>query len=126
MTDTDLDRLLAGARAAPMAPSEALMARVLADAQAHQPRPLAPASVPAGADAAARHPRSPRRGLWSALSAEFGGAGVLAGLGAAAALGLVLGYVNPAGLGALADGFLPLSAPGLELVPVTDILFTEG
>jgi hypothetical protein len=44
----------------------------------------------------------PRRGLWFALAEAFGGRGALAGLGAAAVLGLYVGYADPGGLG-LAD-----------------------
>ncbi len=119
MDDPDLDRLLAAARAAPMAPSEALMARILADAEAERPAAARPATpLPAVA--------APRRGLWAALAAGLGGSGVLAGLGAAATLGLAVGYLDLAGLGSAAGGFLPLSSTGLELVPATDILLTEG
>jgi hypothetical protein len=51
---------------------------------------------------------------------------VLAGLGAAATLGLAVGYLDLGGLGTAAGGFLPVSASGLELVPATDILLSEG
>ena len=69
---------------------------------------------------------APRRGFWSLLAEGFGGGGVLAGLGAAAALGVLVGYINPAGLGGLADDVLSTSSGALELVPAADIFLTEG
>ena len=44
--DMDLDALLAEAAALPLAPSATLTARILADAQAAQPRPLASVARP--------------------------------------------------------------------------------
>ncbi|NPD15691.1 hypothetical protein HOY34_10805 [Xinfangfangia sp. D13-10-4-6] len=62
--------------------------------------------------------------LWAALSAGFGGAGVVASLGAVMMAALFLGYTDPAGLG---DNFLPASAAedGLEIEPVA-IYFLAG
>lgn len=118
MSTPDLEDLFATARANPLPPSDALMARVLADALEAQPKPAAPLAM--------RAAMAPRRGFWSTLAAGFGGSGVLAGLGAAAALGLLVGYVNPAGLGGLADSVLSTSSGALELVPAADIFLTEG
>lgn len=116
MDERDLDQLLGQARANPPAPSEAFMARVTAEALAHQPRVAAPVAM--------RPPRaaSPRSGLWS-LFAGFGGGGVVAGLGAVAVLGLFYGYADPAGL---TDEFLTTSGTELELVPVATLFLTEG
>ena len=114
MSETELDRLLARARANPPQPSDALMARVLADALAAQPVAPAPA-VPL--------PAPPRRGFWRALTAGFGGSAVLAGLGGVAMMGLFFGYADPAGL---ADRLLITTDSGLELVPVAELFLSEG
>jgi hypothetical protein len=104
----DLDDLFAAARASRPVPSEALMARVLADALAEQPRPaVVPRLVP-------------RLGLWSRLAAVFGGPGALAGIGSAAAAGLFIGYVQPSGLSVLGDAVLGTPLETVELMPDVD------
>lgn len=119
MRETDLDRLLTEARMAPLAPSGDFLARMEAAALAEQPRPAPPAVTPFAAPAG----RGP--GLWAALSAAFGGAGVMASLGGAAALGLMLGYASPDTLGWLTNGYLSSSA-GMEIVPVAEVFLSEG
>lgn len=121
MHDTDLDRLLAGARTTPLPASDDFMARMLADALVEQPR-LAAAPVAL----AGRAPAMRRAGLWSIFSAAFGGAGVVAGIGCAAVLGLAVGYANPATLGWLTNGYLTTSDTGMELVPVAEVFLSEG
>ena len=66
----DLDDLLAGAKAASMQPSDALMARVLADAAAVQAQVAA---------CGWRWRWCRARGGWRGLAAVFGGAGSLVG-----------------------------------------------
>lgn len=87
MTDDDLDDLFAGARKGPQ-PSPALMARILADAVAEQPRPAArPAPV---------------RFTFRALIAALGGMGAMAGLATAAVAGVWIGLAPPTAVGDLA------------------------
>ncbi|PTE13533.1 dihydroorotate dehydrogenase [Pseudogemmobacter blasticus] len=120
MNDRDLDRLLAEARTTPaLTPSDDFLSRVLADALAEQPRMAA--AVPVAPQAAPQR----RPGLWAALSASFGGAGLVAGLGCAAMIGLAVGYNNPSALTWLTDDYLS-TASGIELVPAADIFMTEG
>ena len=114
--DFDLDGLLAEAALHPAAPSGALMARILADGLALQPKP-APA-LPVAVRAAA-----PRRGLWSRLAEGFGGRGALVGMGAAAVLGLYVGYTDPGGVTAL---LMQSSDGGLEMVPAAEMFLTGG
>lgn len=108
--DIGLEDLFAAARDAVPAPSGALMARVLADAEAAMPR----------AAAAAGH--RPRR-LPGWLGA-FGGWGGLGGLATAAAAGLWFGYAgltDPASLAAgLIDGGTAQEAT--ELLPGGDTI----
>ena len=84
------------------------MARVLADAMAAQPEParIAPRAEPAG-----------RMGILDWLSGLLGGGGVLAGLGAAAAAGMVIGYVQPAPVTAVTEAFLSGGIENVELIP---------
>ena len=105
----ELDDLLAEAAQRPMRPSEALMARVEADAIALQPtvRPLRVAARP---------------GAFSRLANLFGGAPVLAGLGSAAVFGLALGYLSPTTLNYLTGS----SSETAEFFPEADFLTTEG
>lgn len=113
--EAGLDDLFAAARAARPAPSEALMARVLADALAEQPRVAAQAPGP--------RQRGP--GLWARLVWAIGGTGALAGMGTAAVTGLFLGLVQPAGLAGLDEVMLGVPLETVELVPGIDGLL-EG
>lgn len=111
----ELDDLFATARRSPPVPSDDLMARVLADALAEQPAPR-PVAAPQPA---------PRGSWWGALTSALGG-GVLAGIGTAAAAGLMIGYVQPAPVTAVADALLSGSAiQSVELIPTLPGLFGE-
>ena len=118
--DMDLDALLAQAAATPVAPSAALTARILADAQAMQPRPQATAV-----------PSRPRPGVlaWlSDLAEGLGGGRAVAGLSLAGVAGLFLGVADPSALQSLSTliaGDLT-SVEHMDLRPATDILWTEN
>lgn len=91
--EVSVDAMLAAAKAAPPAVPDALMARVLADADALQPRPAAPAVAP---------------GLWIRLSDAFGGWQGMGGLVAATCAGIWIGWSPPTALpdaGALILGY---------------------
>lgn len=111
----DLDALFATARSADVQPSDALMARVMADAVAMQPKavPMVRA-VP------------PETGFWAGLAALFGGGGVLAGLGSVAMAGFFVGFVQPESVMALADGWTVAGVvETVDLMPGVDALLTE-
>ncbi len=111
----DLDTLFAAARGADVPPTDALMARVLADAERLQPR-------------AAAMPRAEAQatGFWAGVSALFGGGGVLAGLGSVAMAGFYLGLVQPAPVLALSQMLLAgSSVEAVDLMPGIDALLTE-
>lgn len=94
MSDHDqdtLDAAFAAARRPDPAPSEALMARVLADAEAAQSRP------------ATREPRPTR---WSGFFDLLGGWPAVSGLAAAGVAGLWLGLAPPASVEDLAGTLL--------------------
>ena len=117
MQDRDpdgMDDLFALARQTPAAPSEALMQRVLADGLALQPPPrtLAP-------------PPPAPRGLWRALADLFGGVAPLAGVGTAAAAGLVLGFVQPQGLSNISAALMGGQIDTISVLPSVDDLFAE-
>lgn len=117
MQDSDLDDLLAAARADRPRPSDGLMARVIADADRLQPRaaPARPRAAP------------PRAGLWAWLSGAFGGPGALAGMAAATLAGLWVGVVQPAPLSTLTGAFWPAESLSVELIPdVLAVLDPEG
>lgn len=113
MPTDDLDHLFATARQHRPQPSDGLMNRVLADALALQPHPLAAPPAPA-----------PRPGLLARLAAAFGGAPALAGICAAAVAGLMLGYFSPSTYDYLASGLT--GAEAIDLFPTTDFLSSEG
>ncbi len=119
--DLDLDALLAEAAATPTKPSEALSARILADATAMQ-RPL-----PAQRGTASRK----RFGLWrwvTDLVAGLGGGPAVAGLSLAGVAGLFLGVADPVALQsitALLSSDTTMVAR-MDLLPATDILWTEN
>lgn len=116
MTDPDLDALLASARDAGPRPSEALMARVMADAAASQP---APRGVPVA--------RNVRPAGWlRRLSAVFGGGGALAGVSLAMVAGVFIGVVQPAPVAALTSALLVAGDPGtVDLLPAGTGLWEE-
>lgn len=118
MTGAGLDDLFAEARAARPVPSEALMARVMAEALAEQPKavaqPVAAAVPQPGAG----------QGLWARLSWAFGGAGALAGMGTAAAAGLYIGFVQPVGLSGIEEAMLGTPLETVELIPSVDVLLS--
>ena len=111
----DLDDLFAAARGQAAQPSEALLARVMADAEALQPQtPSAPCS-PAPL------------GFWAGFAAMFAGGGAMAGMGTAAVVaGLFLGIVQPAPVAALTDalGVSALDA-SYDFLPGIDPLIAE-
>ena len=109
----DLDDLLAGAQRASMQPSEALMARVLADAADLQARPAVVMAV------------VPRAGWLAGLAALFGGAGSLVGVGSAAVVGLFFGFVQPDGFGAVADMWAVGAVDQVDLMPQLDVFLAE-
>lgn len=107
----DVEDLFALAREGRMEPSAALMERVLADAMAAQPKPLAP--FQAGRQ---------RRGWFAALADALGGSGGLAGVGGAALAGLFLGFVQPVAVSDVTDAVLGAPAAAVELMPSADVL----
>lgn len=116
-----LEDLFAAMREERVPPSDALMARVLADAMAHQPRPdLQPALKPGQGSAAVA---AAGQGLWRRLAGLFGGAGALAGMGTAAVAGLFIGFVQPVGLGVLEEAVLGTPLETVELIPSVETLF---
>ena len=110
----DLDALFAAAQARPAQPSEALMARVMADALALQPASpsfAAPPPAPVG--------------IWRGVIDFFGGFGALAGMGSAAAAGLFIGFVQPTGLSDISAALIGGQIDSLSLMPSVDDLITE-
>lgn len=116
-SDHELDRLFRAARADAPVVSDALFARILGDAAAHQPGARMAAAAPAPAA---------RPGLWRALAASLGGNGMLAGLGTAAVAGLMVGLFQPAALTAVSDAIFAAPIDQIELFPGVDVLFSEG
>ncbi|MEZ5796329.1 MAG: dihydroorotate dehydrogenase [Paracoccaceae bacterium] len=118
MNDTDdLELLFAAARADAPRPSPALMARVLADAYDAQPAAPAPVAVTAPTPWWSR--------AMAALSASFGGGGVLAGLGTAAVAGVFLGYASPNAADWLSEALTP-AADSLLMPSAADLFLSEG
>ncbi len=115
MQDKDLDGLFALAARDRPTPSPALMDRVLADAMALQPQPVAVRAAPA-----------PAPGLMTRLAALFGGGPVLAGVCSAMVAGVALGYLQPASLDLLTGGLAGTGAETLDLFPSADFLTNEG
>lgn len=107
----DLDDIFASARSGAMQPSQGLMVRVLADAEAEQARHLRPAAV------ATKPP-----GFWTRLAGVFGGAGPLAGIGTAALAGLFVGFVQPQAVTTMAGYWQTGSSSSetVELIPDVD------
>ncbi len=109
--DDDLDDLFAAAAVNPARPSDALIARILADADALLSRPASPA---------------PRPGWFATLADWFGGGMSLAGMSAAALTGLYLGIAQPVpltGLTELVTGTAALDS--LDLMPSNGALWAQ-
>ena len=107
MPEPDLEALFAQARAQPP--------QVDPDAQALQPRAPAPTA----------RPRARRPGFWTRLAAVLGGATAVAGLGTAAMAGLLIGYVQPEPMVALADSMGFGISESLDLRHGFDALLAE-
>lgn len=125
MRDSDLDDLFAEARTRAPAPSEALMARVLADAATHQPRPF-PVVERA----------RPRPSGWSSWFAGLRG-GALAGAGmmTATLAGVWIGFAQPSSMVSVTDALWQGAVqqidvvelqPSLDLFPSLDGFMSEG
>lgn len=118
MREPDLDGLFAEARGQRPLDNSALMARVLADAVTHQPRPSA---LPV------RRKTRRKAGFWSSFADALGGKGVLAGLGAAMLAGVVVGFAQPSSLITLTDLiFVQSPLDEIELLPGIDAILAEG
>lgn len=90
LTTAGLDDLFAELRAVPTEVPDRLMARVMADAAR-----LQPSLIPVGAAA----PRPAPRGWLALLAGLFGGGASVAGLVAAGAAGIWIGFAQPFELG---------------------------
>jgi hypothetical protein len=104
--DKMLDDLFGQARATPAQPSDALMARIAADAVAVMPAPMAHA------------PKGMRVGFLAALAAALGGWPVISGLTAATVAGVWIGFSPPQSLDTIANdlwGGSDITVPFLEL-----------
>lgn len=117
MSDQDLDDLFAAARAQAPLEDAALQARIYADGMRLQPQPW-PIVLPV----ASGHFR-----WWVALSNALGGKRGLAGLGTAAAAGVMLGFVQPMSVLALTESFFAAqTVDEVDLMPGIDAILTEG
>lgn len=101
-----LEELFAATRAELIEPGAELSARVLAHAMAEQPQRSAAAAAPSQ--------------LWQGLAHVLGGALGLGGLGAATALGLVIGLTGVVDLPSLA------TEDALDLAQDVDGLFSQS
>lgn len=124
--DVELDDLFVAAQAVPCQPSDALMARVLADAMAEQPRADRSVAMAAAPGPRQRGPGRKLLGVWQRLVWALGGAGALAGMGTAAVAGLYIGFAQPAGLDHLDEAMLGVPLETVELLPGIDALLLEG
>ena len=117
MTDP-MDQIFAAARddTKGRRPSDALMARVLADAYAVQPAAVGmpPAASPGW------------RGTFAAAIAALGGFRVVSGLGTAAVVGLFVGYADLPSADWLAQGLSLTSSADVDLLFADNLFLTEG
>lgn len=118
MREDELDSLFAEARGQTPEETEALMARVVADAIMHQPRPT---TLPV------RRETRQEAGFWSRTAGALGGKGVLAGLATAMMVGAMIGFTQAPSLTVFTDSIFaqtPLDA--VELMPGIDAILAEG
>lgn len=120
MNDRDLDDLFASAQQQPVSVSADLMARVLGDADAHQPL------------AETRPSRKQQLGFFAGLLAAIGGAGGLAGLSTAALAGVWIGFAQPMALTSVTETFLATqggtetTSELVDILPGFDDFLSEG
>ena len=100
LDEAQLDALFFAAAQDRPTPSDDLMARIMADAEAE----IAAASIPAAVTSA------PRQGWLASVIATIGGWPAAAGLATAAVTGLMIGLVPPDSLLELADDYLVASS----------------
>jgi hypothetical protein len=113
MTD-GLDDFFTAARAAGPEPSDALMARVLADADAAQPRVAAAMPVTAS-----------RWRRWRAAAvAAVGGGAMATGLASAAVAGVFIGYAGPVTSDWLAGAVS--GGEDVQMMAASDLFLGEG
>jgi hypothetical protein len=114
----DLEDLFAEAREQSLPDSEALMAKIMADAFTHLPRtPALPL----------RREVVHKSGFWSRITLALGGKGVLAGLCTAMVAGVMLGFTQPSSLATLTDSiFVQTPLDDVELLPGIDAILAEG
>lgn len=101
--DAGLEAFFTAARAETPVPSEGLMARIMADADAE---------IAAREAAAARPARRARPGLIAALIGALGGWPAVAGMVTATVAGVWFGFASPDEVNALAGGLLWSDATG--------------
>ena len=117
LSDAALDEMFAAGRAVAPAPSEALMARILTDADATR------AARATTGPARAGRPREPFLGR---VLSGLGGWPALAGMVTATAAGAWIGFASPDALNALAGGVLLPAAGDAVFYELEDILPTDG
>jgi len=115
LSEIELDEIFAAGRAAVPEPSEAMLARVLADAEGE----LAARTVPAP------RPRA-RDTLWTRILSGLGGWPAVAGMATATVAGVWLGFASPDQLNELAGGMLLPDESGLTSYELEDILPSGG
>ena len=115
LSDAELDDIFAAGRATALDPSDALLARVLADAEGEIESRAAPAPR-----------RRARRSAWTRIVSGLGGWPAVAGMATATIAGAWLGFASPDQLNELAGGMLLPDAGGLTSYDVEDILPSGG
>lgn len=121
LTDTELEALFSAAASDAAEPSEALMRRVLADADGVADSWTAPAPVQA---------QPARPGLMARILSGVGGWPGLAGLATAGVAGLAIGIASPGTLTTLSSGLVAGDAVDeyhmVDLLPGLTGFFDEG
>lgn len=117
MRDNELELFFEAARADAPEPSDGLMARILADAEAQMP------VAQATGEGALRRP-----GLWAGVLAAIGGWPAVAGLATATVAGIWIGYAQPGGVETLTTDLLGTSDgyDVVDLLPSYDGFLGEG
>ncbi len=113
LSDAALEDIFAAGRASPPAPSEALMARVLADADE---------VIAARSQATDRPAELARRSLWARVVSGLGGWPAVAGMVTATIAGVWIGFASPDQLNTLAGGLLLPGSDGAASYELEDIL----